>query len=229
MNVIKKSLRNICDILFTGKLIFSLSHSKRSRQPIWLPFRVDLCHATANLTKPQFQTHAPLPLYYTIEEEVLLQSTLNRKWGAEYPESPIKQYDGMDAAVAKLFHRLRQLSVLNCGRFSEPWISLTTVYRPDDAFRTTSPRLVHALEQHSTIWFRQPTESICSGAGLLKDVAYNDPHIFISSNAQNTSWVSSFGEAGSQIQDFVAKLDERGNVDPLPTKAAYVGLIYCWH
>jgi hypothetical protein len=53
-----------------------------------------------------------LPLYHTIEEEELLQSTLNRKWGAEFPESPIKQYDGMDAAMAKLFHRLRQLSVL---------------------------------------------------------------------------------------------------------------------
>jgi hypothetical protein len=53
----------------------------------------------------------------------------------------------------------------------------TTVYRPDDAFRTTSQRLrlVHELEQHSTIRFRQLTESLCSGAYLHKDVAYNDP------------------------------------------------------
>lgn len=74
--------------------------------------RVDLCHASANLLRPRFGIHHPLPPFPTFEDEVTLHASLNEQWGTEFPDSPVKHYDGMDHLQVSLFHRLRQLSAL---------------------------------------------------------------------------------------------------------------------
>lgn len=138
----------------------------------------------------------------------------------------------MDAAMAKLFHRLGQLSVLATiveDSVEDRRLQLFKVRMM--LFERQVNASVWSVGLHNIRQYGSANRLKASAAvrALRKDVAYNDPSYFISGIAQNISRVSSFGEAGCQIQDFVAKLDERGNAEPLRTKATYVGFIYCWH
>ncbi|KAE8447010.1 hypothetical protein EG329_011144 [Mollisiaceae sp. DMI_Dod_QoI] len=69
----------------------------------------------ANMTRPRFlavQAHKTIPANPTLEQEKEIITQLDSEWGPEFMYDTITTFEGMDALTAKLFHRVRQMSIL---------------------------------------------------------------------------------------------------------------------
>lgn len=74
--------------------------------------RVDQVDATSNLTKPRISPYQPRTKDLNTADEEEFQTRLDAQWGPDFPSEPVIVLEGMDNATAKLFHRVRQLSVI---------------------------------------------------------------------------------------------------------------------
>ena len=72
--------------------------------------RVDLVNATSNLTKPRFLPQQPPGNDASAADEEIFEANLDAQWGPDLPSGPVMVLEGMDNRMAKLFHRVRQLS-----------------------------------------------------------------------------------------------------------------------
>lgn len=73
--------------------------------------RVDLSHASANLSPSQCREYGHLPADATLEQEEDFHASLNAQWGPDFPNGLVIAFPGMDTLMSSLFHRVRQLSV----------------------------------------------------------------------------------------------------------------------
>jgi hypothetical protein len=72
--------------------------------------RADLVNATSNLTKPRFLSRKPSRNDASAADEEKFEASLDAQWGPDFSSDPVMVLEGMDNRMAKLFHRVRQLS-----------------------------------------------------------------------------------------------------------------------
>jgi hypothetical protein len=72
--------------------------------------RVDLINATSNLTEPRFLPQQPPKRNASAVDEEKFEASLDAQWGRDLSSDPVIVLEGMDNRMAKLFHRVRQLS-----------------------------------------------------------------------------------------------------------------------
>jgi hypothetical protein len=107
--------------------------------------RVDLGHASSNLSRPRLGMHRTISPVLTVQGEESFNALVDSEWGPGLPGEPITLYEGMDPLQARIFHRLKQLSLLTLA-VDKP--------HPNPALQTTFTNGIIILEHQvcSSTW-----------------------------------------------------------------------------